>query len=552
MNFRTVSSRSLLAAAGLVLLTAPSFAQDTIDGIITFDVSGDFRYDPATPDPGYTTGALNDFGVAPLAGFNGVYPNVDWQPDAGTIADGNVDLVSALAHPNADPCDTCNAGRSFTQYCFRGGIDPNGADWTAGWTHTGINTSMKPAGWQTRPIKLLTGVQPTSFWDADTIYALRGRVTFDAGTTLTIEAGTLVIGENATTGFLVIERGATINALGTAADPITMTTDLEPPVIGGWGGLVMNGRSVANCADCLGGASCVSEGGNGGLFCGTNDCDGSGTLRYVRLGYAGVDVGVDNELNAFTFNGLGTGTTLEFLQAHQGLDDLFEFFGGKAGLYNFVGTGGGDDGLDWQMGWRGVAQLGVIQRYPIADGDKGIESDNNENDFNAICRSDPIVTNVTFVGSDGGGNDTNGVQFRRGTDVQFFNCIIAHTNDQAIRVSDDATVARGLNPFPGAASCGPVDAPVIANSALTIDVRTYPNPVVDGTRFDFYLPAASSARLDVYDVAGRLVDNVIDGDLAAGDHSINWSPSNRLVAGTYFFRLENDHQPAMGKFVVIN
>ena len=551
MNFRTVSSRSLcLAAAGLVLLTGASFAQDRIDGIVGFGNAGVLRYDPVTPDPGYAAGPLNDFGTTPT-GLNAVFPGTDWQPDAGTLVDGSIDDVATLAHPNADACDTCNAGRAFTQYCFRGGIDPAGADWTAGWTHTGIATSMKPAGWQTRPIKLLTGVQPTSFWDADTVYALRGRVSFDAGTSLTIEAGTLVVGENATSGFLVIERGATIDAQGTAADPITMTTDLEPPVIGGWGGIVLHGRSVANCADCLGGASCISEGGNAGFFCGTDDCDGSGILRYVRVGYAGVDVGVDNELNAFTFNGLGTGTTLEFLQAHQGKDDLFEFFGGKAGISNFVGTGGGDDGLDWQMGWRGVAQLGVLQKYPINDGDKGIEADNNENDFDAICRSDPIVSNVTFIGSQGGGSDTFGVHFRRGTDVQFFNSIICFTNSEAIRVSDEETVARGLNPATGAFSCGVVDAPVIAN-ALDIDVRTYPNPVVDGTRFDFYLPVASSARLDVFDVAGRLVDNVIDGDLSAGEHSIRWSPSDRLVAGTYFFRLENDHQPAMGKFVVIN
>jgi len=35
-----------------------------------------------------------------------------------------------------------------------------------------------------------------------------------------------------------------------------------------------------------------------------------------------------NELNAFTFGGVGSGTTLEHLQAYKGADDAYEFFGG--------------------------------------------------------------------------------------------------------------------------------------------------------------------------------------------------------------------------------
>jgi hypothetical protein len=560
MTFGTVRSRSqVLLGFGLaLLLTAPAGAQDSIDGIIGFNNGGLLRYDPATPDPGYTAGPLNDFGVAPLAGMNPLFPNTDWQPDASTIALGLNDQLAEIVPPVEEAgCDNCNSagnnwGRNFEQFCYRGAIDPEGVDWTQGWTVSGINTSIKPADWPTRPIKILNGIQPVAniTFDADTIYAFIGKVTIPAGATLTIEPGTLCIGENASSGYLTIDRGAQIFANGTANDPIIMTTDLDPPIVGGWGGLVIHGRAVANCADCLGGASCISEGG-AGEFCGTDDCDDSGSMSYVVLGYAGVDIGVDNELNAFTFNGVGSNSDFHHLQAHQGKDDLFEWFGGKCNLRYAVGTGGGDDGVDWQMGFRGTVQNVVIQRYPIQDGDKCIEADNNENGFDAVCRSRPLIANATFIGSNGGGIDTYGVHFRRGTDVTFVNSIICYTNDQAIRISDDPTVARGIV-YPPTANCAPVDAPEIANFTQSdLRVRTFPNPVVSSARFSFYMPVAGSARLDVYDVRGRLVENVMDSELASGSHTIDWSPANGLVAGTYFYRLENDIEPVTGKLVVV-
>jgi hypothetical protein len=549
-------SRILCGLALAILLSTPAAAQHVVDGLITFSNAGNLRWDLAdsTLFNDYLGGALNDLDTDPGPGWNPVFPNADWQPDPGTVADGDTDDVSVITHPNVDPCDNCNAQRVFEQTCYRGAIDPAGADWTAGWTVSGQTTSIKPAGWETRPFKILSGVQPVSAitFDADTIYAFIGKVTIPAGASLTIEPGTLCIGENASSGYLVIDRGAQIFANGTPANPIVMTTDLEPPIVGGWGGLVIHGRAVANCADCLGGASCISEGG-AGEFCGTDDCDNSGSMQYVIVGYAGVEISTDNELNAFTFNGVGANGTFRYLQAHQGSDDLFEWFGGKMNARYLVGTGGDDDGVDWQMGFRGTVQNVVVQRYPgnpLAD--KCIEADNNENGFDAPCRSNPLIANATFIGTNGAGNDQYGVHFRRGTDVQFFNSIIAYQNNRAVRVSDNATLARGLGTRPGA-FCGPATgAPQIAAaSAHGIEVRTFPNPVVQGTRFSFSLPQGGRTRLDIYDVSGRRVANVVDGQLTAGPHDIAWTPGSNLVAGTYFYRLENASAPAMGKLVLV-
>jgi hypothetical protein len=64
------------------------------------------------------------------------------------------------------------------------------------------------------------------------------------------------------------------------------------------------------------------------VYGGTNPSDNSGVMKYVRVEYAGKILGTDNELNGFSFNGVGSNTVLEHLQAYKGSDDGFEFFGG--------------------------------------------------------------------------------------------------------------------------------------------------------------------------------------------------------------------------------
>ena len=552
MNHGLLSGRTrALVAAGLVLaLAIPASAKDLIDGLITYGNSANLRYDCTTPDPGYLSYSHNDLSVAPLAGWTPVFPGFDFQPSGASIAAGTVDAVATIAYADADTCNSCGAARLFDQACFRGGIDPNGVDWTAGWTIHGDLADPKPADWATRNLVFLAGPQPTSHWTAPNLYVLQGKVSFPAGTTLTIQPGTLVVGENATGGYLVIERDADIVANGTAALPIVMTTDLDPPVPGGWGGLVIHGKAVANCADCLGGASCISEGG-AGSHCGTNDCDSSGSLSYIICAYSGIEISPDNELNSFTFNSVGSGTTAHHLQAHEGTDDLFEWFGGHMNAQYLLGTGSGDDGLDWQMGFRGTIQYAVIQQYPVPC-DKGIEADNNEFNFDAPCRSNPLLANITLIGSkDVGSTGTYGAHFRRGTDVQMFNSIIVNFNNQAIRVENDATCAGGLNPQT-ATLCGPaVDAPVVATSS-DLALRAFPNPAVAGTNFQFSLPSSGRATLEVFDVTGRRVANVLDGvQMDAGRHDIAWNPSATLPAGTYFFRLQAGASPSMGRLVVV-
>jgi hypothetical protein len=63
-------------------------------------------------------------------------------------------------------------------------------------------------------------------------------------------------------------------------------------------------------------------------------------------------------------------------------------------------------------------------------------------------------------------------------------------------------------------------------------------------RIVFGLPSSSHVSLDVYDVSGRLVDNLVSGRRAEGYHTIDWNgegvSGSPVSPGVYFVRLDSD------------
>jgi hypothetical protein len=69
--------------------------------------------------------------------------------------------------------------------------------------------------------------------------------------------------------------------------------------------------------------------------------------------------------------------------------------------------------------------------------------------------------------------------------------------------------------------------------------QNYPNPFNPSTIIGFSLPRSSEVSLTIYDVSGKVVDNLINRqDMAAGYHSIAWKPDMMLPSGVYFYSLE--------------
>lgn len=549
-------ARAAAIGLGIALLCATQApAQHSFDGNI-FHGNGAVATDASGAACAATwAGTIyNDVtAVNPLV--NPRFPGLAFEPTAGSIAAGFWDDVATIYDCAADACDLCGCPRNFNQVCYRGAVAPPEygiPDWTdEAWIC--YSGACLPA--TVAPI-ILSGPQAANYtMTTGNTYVLSGKVNFLAGTTLTIQPGVVILGTlGAPVSYLVIERGAKINAVGTPAQPIVFTSSAVSPAPGDWGGVVVHGRAVANCADCLGGGSCVSEGGAGD-HCGNNDCDDSGTMQYVRVQWAGFELAPNNELNCFTFNSVGCGGPgFHHLQAYAGSDDLFEWFGGKGNYSYLIGLAGGDDMMDWQMGFRGTVQFAVMQKRDQAGSDKVIEADNNEFNFNAPCRSNPLIANVTLVGAEAGSaTGSHIIHLRRGTDAKIFNSIImfARGANSGLRTEHPETCARGLCPTLGAWVCqraGVTEG--YGSPAESFSFRSYPNPVVSEARFSFSLPATAVARLGIYDVSGRLVDSVVDGSLAAGPHELYWAPSRTLAAGTYFYRFESGAEPVTGRLTL--
>jgi hypothetical protein len=96
-------------------------------------------------------------------------------------------------------------------------------------------------------------------------------------------------------------------------------------------------------------------------------------------------------------------------------------------------------------------------------------------------------------------------------------------------------------------------APVRKEVSLALSV--YPNPFSPRTTVRFFLPDRSHVRLAVYDLAGRLVDVLVDGRRDPGVHRVEWDGTNEsraaVASGVYFARLETVLGVRTSRFVVI-
>ncbi len=196
----------------------------------------------------------------------------------------------------------------------------------------------------------------------DTVWALEGPVIIgddnENSVTLEIEPGTIIFGRSGA-DYLVISRGSKIESTGSATDPVIMTSynDVVGAEVGPgqWGGLVILGNAPSTKCPTDGTACALQVEGavEGSVFGGTDATDNSGILRYTVVKYAGFEIAPDNELNGITFGGVGSETTVEYVQVHANSDDGVEFFGGSVNAKYLVLTGNQDDSVDWDNGYNG-------------------------------------------------------------------------------------------------------------------------------------------------------------------------------------------------------
>jgi hypothetical protein len=302
---------------------------------------------------------------------------------------------------------------------------------------------------------------------------LQNAIFVRGGATLTILPGTIVRGQPRTAavvpgstvgvpGSLIVTQDGRINATGTPALPIIMTTaatdnnndgiadttggfkqefeagdvfyddtpttaPLAPLDAAGngnvalWGGLVILGRAPTNNAEKsgVGYGLAIVEGltvpgfpAAQATYGGEEPHDNSGVLRYVSIRHAGDEIGNSNELNGLSLGGVGDGTIIENVEVYCNFDDAFEWFGGTVNGKNLHAAFAGDDMYDVDEGYTGVNQFlfGIMPyfnendagAFGSASGDKAGEFDgeNFRPDAAALFNNVNVRTNYEDTASD--------------------------------------------------------------------------------------------------------------------------------------------------------
>ena len=361
---------------------------------------------------------------------------------------------------------------------YRGAFAPAPTPaWTDGWANFDPNNTVypsptaAPAGGSLKKYPSTgsdTVISTNTTWTKNNTYVLVGLVYVKAGVTLTIEPGTVIFGSNAVANSsLIVTKGAKLNAIGTATQPIVFTSaypaGYRKP--GQWGGIILlgnasyNGTSSATSptpstygVNYIEGITEVNNNTTGksteyGGGATPNDNDTSGTLKYVRIEFGGYIFAQNKEINGLTFGAVGRGTTIDNVQCSFINDDAFEWFGGTVNCSHLISFRGVDDEFDTDNGFAGAVQFCLGVRDPKVGDDsyslasssstsEGYESDNDATGSNNNPRTRAIFSNMTHIGPLRGNNSTanlaaihpgfrRAARIRRNSELKIFNSILS-------------------------------------------------------------------------------------------------------------------------------
>jgi len=271
----------------------------------------------------------------------------------------------------------------------------------------------------------------TTTWTNDKVWILDGFVFVNAGQTLTIEPGTVIkgrAGTGANASALIVARGGKIIAQGTPSQPIIFTFEDDPmdgsvPVTtkGQWGGLIILGNARLNSSPGESQIEGIPTSETRGLYGGNNDADNSGIIQYVSIRHGGTDIGAGNEINGLTLGGVGYGTTIDHIEIVANADDGIEFFGGRPRVKYAIVAFCGDDGYDYDEGFRGYGQFWYLIQDPGA-GDRGGEHDGGTSPEDGTPYAHPVIYNATYMGR-GSAAGKRAITFRDNAGGEYHNSI---------------------------------------------------------------------------------------------------------------------------------
>ena len=247
------------------------------------------------------------------------------------------------------------------------------------------------------------------------LYQLEGCIHVTNGHTLTIPAGTRIMGQKSSTATLIIDKGAQLVSQGTSSNPVIFTSNQQPgyKAPGDWGGITVLGYATNNASNSItlsSGRACSVTGG------GTDDNDNSGVLKYMRLEYPA----------SFTLLSVGDATEFHDVQVLYASQNALELYGGTVNFNRFASLNAYGNDLLVTNGNRSKAQyiLGLrldpnahVSSSPYSN---GIVIKNNDDAGSSYAGSmgsantHPIFSNVTLLGAEYCGASSLSSDFKNG------------------------------------------------------------------------------------------------------------------------------------------
>ncbi len=436
--FSSNNNTSQTASAGLLTL-----AYNELNGSIYYT---GLDYRPAASSIALTGADFTD------ASFIGKLQTTFYVDVDGDGYDSGSAVLAASTPPTGysystlgSDCDDTNVAihtncPAITTVAYRGAFAPAPIPmWTDTWTEFDPQNKVYP----TPTVTIVDPITVNTTWTAGNTYALGGQIYVKNNATLTIEPG-VVIASNIAGAGLFITKGAKLIAEGTANSPIVFTSgnSIGNRARGNWGGVILLGKGSYNINggfNYIEGIANSADTQFGGLTT-PDDNDNSGTLKYVRIEYAGFTYGAagsNTEINGLTMGAVGRGTKIDYVQVSYANDDSFEWFGGAVDCSHLVAFNGLDDDFDTDNGFSGNVQfcLGIKQPTAADTSDSNcFESDNSALSEAGTSFTRGIFSNCTLVGPTyrttlpSGGSPLNirhrrGAHLRRNTQLQIHNSI---------------------------------------------------------------------------------------------------------------------------------
>lgn len=331
----------------------------------------------------------------------------------------------------------------FVPTDYRGAFAPAP---TAMWTDNWTNWDPQNTTYGTATVTVSTSITNNTTWTSGNVYLLQGQIYVKNGATLTIQPGTVILGDKSIPGSgLFVTQGSKLMAMGTEMSPIVFTSNQAAGArgAGDWGGIILLGRAANNqpsgVANIEGIAPNPDTQFGGGAS--PDDNDNSGTLTYVRIEFGGYVYQTDKEINGLTMGSVGRATTIHHIQTSFTNDDAYEWFGGTVNCHHLVSYRDLDDNFDADFGFSGKIQFGLVVRDPnIADNpsvstSEGFESDNDASGSATTPKTSAIFSNITMVGPYRGSTGNTiaagyrrGARLRRNTELKIYNSLFMDFN----------------------------------------------------------------------------------------------------------------------------